>query len=118
MRKTKKIGEAAMAGDAIFVFALDFGKFRAPDQESPEERDRANDKVGLHDTKRFGLQVRLVDPLRLERGNFTAGMLDAGKDENGADKCSGDGAEWVEVLREIQATLGCGGIAQLCDKGI
>src|ERR1700730_8007472 len=55
---------------------------------------------------------------RLLVSDLLRAQLDAGKDEDGTDQCSGDGANGIESLGEIQASFGAVRFTQLGDEGI
>src|ERR1700683_216105 len=56
--------------------------------------------------------------LRLERGDLGGGEFDAGEDEDRSEESTGNGAERIEGLREVEAALRGARVAHLRDEGV
>ena len=67
MRVAKQVPNLAVLTAALEVsFFRDFGKLGSEYEQRPDEDDRAQDKVGDHDSHGLCLQVRIVPTGRLQ----------------------------------------------------
>ena len=79
-------------GGVWFAFAGDDRKFRAEDEEGPDDGDYTDDEIRTNDAQGFDVAVSVVGVLGLELGDLLGREFDAGKNEDGADERAGDGA--------------------------
>src|SRR5260370_1084056 len=70
MRITKKVAKMSMVTGLIFVLTLNGGKFSSKDEHRPDDGNRPDNQIGLHDAQRFRSKVRFVRVTRLLSCDF------------------------------------------------
>src|SRR6266567_5444660 len=118
MRKAEEFMQVSVVAGFIFVLAVNGGEFRAPNENRPDESNRAYEEIGFHDTQRFRTKVRFVSVACLAHGDLLRRQFDPRKNEDGTDQCSADCAEGIEGLCEVQAAFRTIRVPQLSNEGI
>src|SRR5690348_10066613 len=103
---------------ALLMFALDRGKFRAQDNQCPDNTDNPEDDIWLNHAKSLRLEIGVVKSRRLLVRDLVWTQFDSGKNESGSDQCAADGAERIEGLRKIEPLFRSIRIPQLGDERI
>src|SRR6266481_2236743 len=114
----EQIAEMSAVAGLILVLAVNRGKFRAQDKHRPDQGNRADDEIGLHDAQRFRTKVCLVSVTCLLCGDFLRRQLDTGKNKDRANQGAANRTQWIEGLREVQPPFRTMGVAELSDERI
>ena len=94
-------GPVAIGASGI---ALNLWECGAENEESPHQDDHAQHNVGREHAKGFVIKKCVVCTLRLHARNVAGVWFLSREDENCADENPGDGAEWIEGLREVESS--------------
>src|ERR1035438_428992 len=70
VRIPKQFSKMSVVTSVLFVLALNAGKFRADNQDRPDEREHPDDQIGLNDAQGLVTEVGFVGVLRLTSGDF------------------------------------------------
>ena len=99
----REITAGSVAIDAGGI-ALDLREPGAEYEEGPHQDNHAKHDVGREHAKGFVIKKCVVCTLRLHARNIAGIWLLPREDENCADQNPGDGAEWIEGLREVESS--------------
>src|SRR4029077_7162556 len=114
----KQIPEMSVVTFTVFMFALDAGEFCAQNQHSPDQRNHPDDQIWLHHPQGFRAQVRVIDTLELARRHLLRRQFHTRKNEDRSDQDTGNTAQRIERLGEIQPPFRTVGVSQLRNKRV